>query len=116
MPNCSFIVHSRASARPILRICFENVTLPLRSMQASAPSVKSSGKSFRRHQRQKARSFQSRTLAEWTNENALYEVEFSNGRGRQIALRRNDAWFDRHGTRVGVSEEVQAIYFPARQE
>ena len=85
-------------------------------MHAPAASVKPSDNSFRRHQRQKNRSFHSRTLAEWTRENALYEVEFSSGSGRQMALRRNDTWFDRQGARVGDSEEVQAIYFPARHE
>ncbi|MDE2832992.1 MAG: hypothetical protein OXM02_00540 [Bacteroidota bacterium] len=85
-------------------------------MPATAPAVKPSNPSFRRHQRQKNRSFHSRTLAEWTRENAPYEVEFSSGRGRQVALRRNDTWFDRQGTRVGESEEIRAIYFPARHE
>ena len=85
-------------------------------MHTTAPSAKPSDKSFRRQQRQDARSLHSRTLAEWTSENSLYEVEFSSGRGRQKALRRDDSWFDEQGAKVGVSEEVQAIYFPARHD
>ena len=83
-------------------------------MHAQPTLAKPPRNSVPRSQRRKSRSFQSRALEEWTRENALYEVEFSDRRGRQTALRRQDTWSDEHGLQVGVSEEIQAIYFPAR--
>ena len=85
-------------------------------MHPQVTTVTSSRTPYRRHRRREPRSYHSLTLAEWTSENVLYEVEFTHDRGRVIALRREDAWFNEQGVRVGLSEDILAVYFPSQHK